>query len=216
MSAPDTERRPLVARRGSRPRWKSQAACGAILLTEAFERIAFYGLVGNLVLFLNTAPLNWASYSASNAFLYFTGLSYCTAILGGWLADAYLGRFKTMVLFFIIYIGGYAFFPFLSPYALNDPENTSPPTWCAGPRNVSDTQLPHHEEDFHKISPVQAPDIQVTSELKPWPTIHPANPGDDMTCAWAVFLSLGIIGLGTGAVRANLAPFGADQVSHTN
>ena len=39
---------------------------------------------------------------------------------------------------------------------------------------------------------------------------HPSLP--DENCAWAVFLALGIMAFGNGAVKANIAPFGADQV----
>lgn len=205
-----------------------QVACGTILLTVTFERIAFYSLVGNLVLFLNMDPLKWSMYSATNAYLFFTGLSYTTSLLGGWIADSYLGRFKTIVVFLVIYIVGYAFFPFFSPYPFEGMQTTLPPKWCYSPpdiNNTSDMWSPLwsnvtdanslgdftdvHFEDDSNIS------IDTLATMAPksvMATVGPSHLGPDMMCGWAIFLALGIIGLGNGAVKVNIAPFGADQV----
>ena len=96
------------------PRKRTYLACGAILLTETLERIAFYGIVGNLVLFLNKQPLDWVSYNSMTALFTFTGLSYMTSVIGGWVADSFFGKFKTLLIFFLVYFGGYLFMPFLA------------------------------------------------------------------------------------------------------
>ena len=181
------ENNPLVAISGSNlvkdPTKRTHLACGAILLTETLERIAFYGIVGNLVLFLNTDPLEWMSYNATTALFIFTGLSYMTSIFGGWIADSYLGKFRTMVKFFLVYIGGYLFMPAL--YKKPRGGNTA---------TVKDINWCLVNNSSHSNS----------TDLVP---------AGDENCAWAVFLALTIIGLGNGAVKANIAPFGADQVS---
>ena len=173
----------------SRSRRRMKLACCAILLTEVLERIAFYGLVGNLVLFLNRNPLDWMSYNAANALFVFTGISYMTSIVGGWLADAKIGKFKTIIFSFVVYLGGYAFFPNLSyPHILNANDGTNVvPAWCGTPPRNS------------TAGPTKAP-----KEGK--------MPGEEQ-CAWAVYLALCIIGIGNGFIKANIAPFGADQVS---
>ena len=165
-----------------RTRFQTQYACGAILVTEIFERIAFYGAVGNLVMFLNKSPYNWTSYNAVNALFMFTGLAYTTAIIGGWIADSYLGKCRTILLFFLIYIGGYVFLPLLYPYPDPSVVPTQAPGWCAGSHNDNSTGP--------------------ASNVVAW----------DETCSWGVYLGLGIIAVGSAGVKANFVPFGADQV----
>lgn len=55
------------------------------------------------------------------------------------------------------------------------------------------------------------PELSYFSVTVPWHVITTPSAGNE-TCSWAVFLALGIIGMGIGAVKANIAPFGADQV----
>ena len=69
---------------------------------------------------------------ATNALFVFTAISYMTSLFGGLLADSFLGKFQTLVLFLIVYIGGYAFMPLLYPYPV-EPNAPVAPEWCAGP-----------------------------------------------------------------------------------
>ena len=119
-------------------------ACVAILLTVVFERIAFYGLVGNFVMFLNQWPLNWMSYNAVTALFVFTGLSYMTSLFGGWIADSCLGKFRAIVLFFIIYIAGYVCLPLLHPFPDDHPSKWTVPKWC---------HVRNHNESWRNVSP---------------------------------------------------------------
>ena len=206
------ERRPLLTRNQSqngriptRSRCQTQLACGAILFTEIFERIAFYGVIGNLVLFLSASPFTWNSYNAANASMLFTGLCYMTSIFGGWLADSVLGRFKTICLFFIIYIGGYIMMPLLAYSHINVQSSPIAPAWCAGPKGSINSS-------FYKSPP--SPDSPRDQQV--WAAYvrrmsSPLNATQE-TCSWAVYLGLCIMAIGTGAVKANIAPFGADQV----
>ncbi|KAK2163043.1 hypothetical protein NP493_1487g00022 [Ridgeia piscesae] len=181
-----SETQPLIGTQSTsspltRSRFRTQLACGAVLVTEIFERIAMYGAIGNLVMFLNKTPYNWTSYNSVNALFMFTAVTYMTAIIGGWIADSYLGKCRTILLFFLIYIGGYVFLPLLYPYPDPKFEPSQPPGWCAGSGNSSGWDTDH---------------------MDAW----------DEKCSWAVYLSLGIIALGSAGVKANFAPFGADQV----
>uniref|UniRef100_A0A8C6E998 Solute carrier family 15 member 3 n=1 Tax=Moschus moschiferus TaxID=68415 RepID=A0A8C6E998_MOSMO len=98
------QRQPLLARRprGRRRWWRAAAA--AVLLVQMLERAAFFGVAGNLVLYLNSAELNWAGEQASRAALVFLGASYLLAPVGGWLADVYLGRYRAIALSLLLYL----------------------------------------------------------------------------------------------------------------
>ncbi|XP_076452782.1 solute carrier family 15 member 4-like [Babylonia areolata] len=167
--------------------YRTRIASAAILLSLVFERIAFYGLAGNLVLFLNKDPFKWESYHAINASLYFFGLCFATSFIGGWLADSFLGRFKTLVISFVIYVAGYVLMPVMSP--------KSPPSITIWDQNKT-ISLP-------AICKVGDDHDGDNADTDPF----------DERCAWLVFVALLIIAVGTGFVKANIAPFGSDQVS---
>lgn len=159
-------------------------ASAAILLSLVFERIAFYGLAGNLVLFLNKDPFKWESYHAVDASLFFFGMSFVMSLIGGWLADAILGRFKAIVISFVIYIAGYVFMPLMTTRQKNDVAfvNVSLPNIC----KWGDGRDKDGDGD--------------------------TDPFDE-PCASMIFIALTVITIGTGFVKANIAPFGSDQVS---
>ncbi|XP_046499530.1 solute carrier family 15 member 3 isoform X1 [Equus quagga] len=98
------ERRSLLARGPRGPRRWRRAAAAAVLLVEMLERAAFFGVAGNLVLYLNSANFQWGDEQASRAALVFLGASYLLAPVGGWLADVYLGRRRTIVLSLLVYL----------------------------------------------------------------------------------------------------------------
>ena len=106
-------------------------ACTTILIAVTFERISFYGLTGNLVLFLNKDPFMWESYHAMNALMMFFGLTFIMSPIGGWIADSLLGRFKTMLIALAIYLCGFALLPFLAGNSPSGYSNgTSLPDMC--------------------------------------------------------------------------------------
>ncbi|KAK7474443.1 hypothetical protein BaRGS_00034326 [Batillaria attramentaria] len=172
-----------------RARRRTRAASVFILLCLVFERIAFYGLAGNLVLFLNKDPFKWDSYYAVTASLFFFGVCFVTSLVGGWLADSIFGRFKAILFSFVIYISGYILMPFLSTKSGmihgSKPEtrNVSLPSVCKWVRSHDDNGTDNDTDPF------------------------------DEPCAWLIYIVLTIIAIGTGFVKASIAPFGSDQVA---
>jgi peptide/histidine transporter 3/4 len=77
-----------------------------ILVTELCERFAFYGFTGSLVCFFKT--LGFPSDLATELISLFGSIVYLTPVLGAYIADVYLGRFKTIAIFCAIYIIGLA------------------------------------------------------------------------------------------------------------
>jgi POT family proton-dependent oligopeptide transporter len=72
-----------------------------LFFTELWERLAYYGTRGLLILYLidtTTGGLGWSQESASRLYGWFTGLAYLTPVLGGWLADRYLGTRRALAI----------------------------------------------------------------------------------------------------------------------
>ncbi|VAH72065.1 unnamed protein product [Triticum turgidum subsp. durum] len=80
-------------------------ACPYILANECCERLAYYGMSTNLVNFM-TDEMGMTYTAAANSVTNWGGTCYATTLIGAFLADAYLGRFRTIASFVIIYIIG--------------------------------------------------------------------------------------------------------------
>lgn len=164
-------------------------ACAAILLAESLERIAFYGITSNLVLFLNSSPFYWEGTQASQAPLLFMGITYLISPFGGWLADAYLGKFWTIAGSLILYFMGMLFFPFIA-------------------NRGSMISLCGEEMAF----PVQPADCMSTGNSTPPSDL--TCPIRSPYCGPVIYTALVLIALGVGTVKSNITPFGADQVEY--
>ncbi|XP_050223675.1 protein NRT1/ PTR FAMILY 6.1 [Mercurialis annua] len=72
---------------------------------EMAERMAYFGLSVNMVAFMFYV-MHMPFSSSSNAVNNFLGISQASSVLGGFLADAYLGRYWTIAIFTTIYLAG--------------------------------------------------------------------------------------------------------------
>uniref|UniRef100_A0A8C5PUV2 Solute carrier family 15 member 4 n=1 Tax=Leptobrachium leishanense TaxID=445787 RepID=A0A8C5PUV2_9ANUR len=186
MDSLSDERAPLL---GARPEPANtfagrRLACSAVLLSEMLERMAFYGITSNLLLFLNGPVYNWEGTQASQALLLFMGISYLVSPFGGWLADALAGRFSIISVSMLLYLVGMLTFPLVAY-----PGTRS--SFCGDllPGSIENCSTP----------------ANIT------PTVN-CDEMRRMYCAPVVFVGLVIVGLGVGSVKANITPFGADQV----
>ena len=69
---------------------------------ELFERMAYYGVASNLVMYL-TERLHQGTVEAANNVTNWSGTVFLTPLLGAYVADAYLGRYWTFVIGSAIY-----------------------------------------------------------------------------------------------------------------
>ena len=75
-----------------------------LFMTEMWERFSYYGMRALLILYLTNATTNhlggmgWADGDAGKLYGWFTGLVYLTPIIGGWLADNYIGQRKAITI----------------------------------------------------------------------------------------------------------------------
>jgi solute carrier family 15 (peptide/histidine transporter), member 3/4 len=82
-----------------------------IIVTEFCERLAYYGFAGSLVLFFQT-KLDMSNEDSVNQFYLWNGFVYVTPLIGGYIADTYLGRYKTILSFSLLYLLGLCLFVF--------------------------------------------------------------------------------------------------------
>ncbi|KAL8604553.1 hypothetical protein ACOMHN_015837 [Nucella lapillus] len=81
-----------------------------ILATELCERLAYYSVVANLVLFC-TSVLGFTSNNATTISLIFSGTTYLMPIIGGYIADAHIGMYNAIYGFALIYLIGLFLIP---------------------------------------------------------------------------------------------------------
>ncbi|GAV73337.1 hypothetical protein CFOL_v3_16823 [Cephalotus follicularis] len=79
--------------------WK---AAPFIIVNEVTERIAFFAVAVSMVRFL-VEEMHQTIPSAATYVSDWIGAAYILTILGAFLADAYLGRFNTLVIFSSMY-----------------------------------------------------------------------------------------------------------------
>ena len=76
-----------------------------ILCCELCERLTYYSIGGNLVLYC-TNELQYTSADATTVAFIFTGTSYFVPVFGGWIADSISGKFNAIFGAALIYCLG--------------------------------------------------------------------------------------------------------------
>mmetsp|Transcript_43458 Transcript_43458/g.55812 ORF Transcript_43458/g.55812 Transcript_43458/m.55812 type:complete len:736 (-) Transcript_43458:826-3033(-) len=87
--------------------------CVFILVMELAERLCFYTFTSSIIVFLRDY-LDYPQASAAALFSIFNTLVYLTPLIGGYVADSYWGRYKTIAVFGTIYMIGTALMAFSS------------------------------------------------------------------------------------------------------
>lgn len=85
---------------------KLWSICSFILVVEACERLCYYSIGGTMRNYLTLIPEKYSQGQAGAINSSFTMLSYLSCFLGGYLADNWLGRFKTILIFATAYFVG--------------------------------------------------------------------------------------------------------------
>ncbi|KAG8061565.1 hypothetical protein GUJ93_ZPchr0003g17597 [Zizania palustris] len=92
-------RPPLRSATGS---WK---AAMFIIMIELSERLSYFGLATSLMIYLTKVLQEEMKFAAKNV-NYWTSVTTLMPLLGGFLADGYLGRFSTVLYSTLIYLTG--------------------------------------------------------------------------------------------------------------
>lgn len=87
-----------------------------LFFTEMWERFSYYGMRALLVLFLTAAILGeggggygWSKENALELYALYTGLVYFTPLIGGYLADKFLGYRKAVIIGAFVMAAGHGF-----------------------------------------------------------------------------------------------------------
>ncbi|KAL6645364.1 hypothetical protein ACP70R_016972 [Stipagrostis hirtigluma subsp. patula] len=121
----DYKGRPAV--RASSGGWSSAAM---ILGVELNERLTTLGIAVNLVTYL-TSTMHLGNAASANTVTNFLGTSFILCLLGGFVADTYLGRYLTIAIFTAVQAAGMTILtvstaaPGLRPPACSDPTGAS-------------------------------------------------------------------------------------------
>src|SRR6476620_12258397 len=73
-------------------------------MTEMWERFSYYAMRALLIRYLTNATsshlggMGWADGDACKLYGWFTGLVYLTPIIGGWLADNFIGQRRAITI----------------------------------------------------------------------------------------------------------------------
>lgn len=88
------------------PSQKQPKALYLLFFTELWERFGFYTLLTVLILYM-TKSLEMTDKHANLLYAAFTSLLYLTPMIGGYLADKYLGFQRSIIIGGFLFIGGY-------------------------------------------------------------------------------------------------------------
>ncbi|XP_070544234.1 solute carrier family 15 member 4-like [Ptychodera flava] len=131
-----------------------------ILCTELCERLTYYSISANLVLFC-TSELDLSNQNALTISFVFTGTSYFVPIIGGFIADSIAGKFNAIYGSGLIYFLGAILLPVVAIPFLDLSDGT------------------------HELN---------TSQKR-----------------FYYLLGLTLVAIGTGGIKSNVGPFGAQQ-----
>ncbi|CAN1851961.1 Protein NRT1/ PTR FAMILY 5.6 [Linum perenne] len=74
-----------------------------IILSEFSERLSYYGIASSFIIYLTTVIQQDVKTAARNV-NYWSGVTTLTPLLGGFLADSYLGRYYTVFISSVLYL----------------------------------------------------------------------------------------------------------------
>jgi len=120
---PTSESSPLVPGQSKDDPNQFPSSIKYIMLNEICERFSYYGLRAILALYIN-GPMQFSEDTATIVVHAFTMGAYATTVFGGYISDAVLGKYRTILYVSLIYCIGSATLSVTAiPGLLGDPPN---------------------------------------------------------------------------------------------
>src|SRR5262245_24715823 len=79
-----------------------------LFATELWERFGFYTAAAMMTLYLQRGGFGWSKNDATRLWSNYLMFVYATPLIGGWLADKFLGYRRAVIIGGLLFIGGYA------------------------------------------------------------------------------------------------------------
>ncbi|XP_051130149.1 protein NRT1/ PTR FAMILY 5.6-like [Andrographis paniculata] len=127
-----TDRKGRIPLRASTGAWK---AAFFIIGIEFSERLSYFGIATSLIIYL-TKVLQEDLKTAAKSVNYWSGVTTLMPLLGGFLADAYLGRFAAVLASSIVYLLGLTLLTLSRTVPELKPCSNESPAACAEPRRI--------------------------------------------------------------------------------
>ncbi|XP_027092924.1 protein NRT1/ PTR FAMILY 5.10 isoform X1 [Coffea arabica] len=124
----DYKGRPI--KRSKSGRWKSASF---IICVEMAERFVYYGISVNLISYL-TGPLGQSTATAAESVNAWSGTAQMLPLLGAFVADSFLGRYRTILISSLLYILGLGFLTlstFFTSVKSSECQNAAKVTTCS-------------------------------------------------------------------------------------
>ncbi|KAB5545132.1 hypothetical protein DKX38_013244 [Salix brachista] len=188
----DLKGKPVL--RSKRGGWR---ACSFVVVYEVFERMAYYGISSNLVVYL-TKKLHEGTVRSSNNVTNWVGTIWMTPILGAYVADAHLGRYWTFLAASVIYL-------LVCMQSLS----------LSLSRRVNFDEVKVLTNTFDMMQGMSLLTLSVSLPALRPPPCNDANTNncrEASTMQLAVFFgALYTLAVGTGGTKPNISTIGADQ-----
>ena len=79
-----------------------------LFASEMWERFGFYTAAAIMTLYLQRGGFGWSETEATKLWSYYLMFIYATPLVGGWLADKFLGYRRSVLVGGIFFVAGYA------------------------------------------------------------------------------------------------------------
>jgi POT family proton-dependent oligopeptide transporter len=103
MSDTNAAQAPPAESRGRHP-----AGLYILFATELWERFGFYTSAAIMTLYLQRGGFGWTRDQATSLWSYYLMFVYATPLIGGWLADRFIGYRRSVLIGGVLFIFGYA------------------------------------------------------------------------------------------------------------
>lgn len=85
---------------------RGKYASWTIIIAIGLERMAFYTVSDNLIVFLTKPYICWSNHLINTMITLFIGLTYCIGPFSGWLSDSYVEQYCVILAGYVFYIAG--------------------------------------------------------------------------------------------------------------